>query len=92
MERLFEWSGTKANYCMSKKHYSKHCHIAVEAYDNGVPLYRVNVGNMEYGRFSFGLPLAYPLCSEECAIQWMTDIDEYIEAYIESERQHETKN
>jgi len=72
----------KAN--MSKKHHTKHCHIAVDAWDNGSPLYRINVGDLEHGRFKFGLPINISPQKEDRALELAGEIDDYLDAYLES--------
>lgn len=68
---------------MSRKHESKHCHLGCDGYRLGVPLYRINVGNLETEQFRFGLPLAIRM-EEAHAIKMMAAIDDYIDAYITS--------
>ena len=68
---------------MSKKHYSKHCHICVESWtEDKEPLFSINIGDLEYGRVTNGIPVKIRAIKEDKAIAMMAEIDEYIDAYI----------
>ena len=71
---------------MSKKHRSKHCSIAVAEWNNGTPLFKINIGDLEQGRFKFGMPVDFKPIEEDFALQVMSEIDDYIDNYIESLR------
>jgi hypothetical protein len=71
---------------MSKKHRSKHCSIAVAEWDNETPLYKITIGDLEQGRFKFGIPVHFKPMGEGFAMRIMLEIDDYLDNYIESLR------